>query len=524
LASSPTGHAPRALAVALAVIAAGGIAHAQAPRQPAAGAPAQRAPDLDQPVTEPRGVTVLRGGIAGGQPAARTIIPVAPTEPSFVQRAPTAAQSRTRRQTQGAVVGNVRRPVTGAVRAPVYDGRASTLGVVPPPAPPPPRRRPPEADPFAPTGLRLGTFILRPAVEAGIGFTDNVNATAGARTGSAFSRLATEARLDSDWSRHAIGLRGRIERQDFRSNAAEPRTTIDTAATLRLDATRTSRIDAQANYRRAPDSTSGLVLPAAALNRPDVEQIGGQAGITQRFARLEVSLRGTYDQFRFGSTDLADGTRLSNRSRDANLRTLNLRAGYDLTPALQPFVEALYAERRFLVDIDPVTGRPQGSDLLIPRAGFAFDMGTMLRGEFAVGWATQRPRDDTLARTSGLTLDGNVAWAVTPLTTVRVIARSNILDTAASGGAGGLTREGIVQVDHALLRNLTLSGSGGIAIDDFAGVTRTDRRLTATLAAVWRLNRNAALRVAATHQRQTSNVPGNDVRVNTVEGGIRFEY
>lgn len=522
MASRPIGFAPLGLCIAVVLVAAADGVWAQTSQPQRSVTP--RAADLDQPVTEPRGLTVLRGGIAGGQPTAGTVIPVAPTEPSFVRRAPSTAQSRTQRQTQGAVAREVRRPVTGAVRAPVFDGRASDLGVVSPPAAPPQRRRPVEVDPFAPTGLRVGAFVLRPAVEAGVGYTDNVNGTAQGRVGAGFSRLAAEARLESDWSRHALGLRGRIERQDFFTGATEPRTIIDTAATARLDATRTTRIDAQATFRRAPDTTTGIALPAAAINRPNVDQLGAQAGITQRFARLEVGLRGTYDQFRYGTTDLADGTRLSNRVRDANLRTLNLRVGYDISPAVQPFIEALYAERAFLAPIDPSTGRPQGSDVLIPRAGIAFDMGAMLRGELAIGWATQRPRDETLARTQGLTLDANIAWAVTPLTTVRVIARSNILDTAASGGAGGLTREAILQVDHALLRNLTLSASGGIALDDFAGVNRLDRRLTATLAAVWRLNRNASLRVAASHQATTSNLPGNNIRANTIEGGLRFEY
>src|SRR5690606_36241282 len=40
------------------------------------------------------------------------------------------------------------------------------------------RGRPAEDDTFAPTGVRVGTFVLRPRLDQGIGFTSNASSSA----------------------------------------------------------------------------------------------------------------------------------------------------------------------------------------------------------------------------------------------------------------------------------------------------------------------------------------------------------
>lgn len=443
---------------------------------------------------------------------------------TFVRDPPPNPRSRTQRPVQGRVQRPTQVETTGAQQRRVYDPRASTLGeVTAEVAPAPVRRRQQEADPFSPVGIRVGSFILRPSIEASIGWTDNANASANNRQRSAFSRLTAEGRLDSDWRVHALGLRLRAERQDFARGGLEPSLTLDAAATARIDVTRDTQIDAGVSFRRAPDSATAFDLPVTAVSRPDLDTTSVNGAVTQRFGRIAVRLRGQYDQLRYGDTGLADGTRLSNAVRDVNVSTVSLRAGYEIAPGLSPFIEASANRRDFRQDLDAF-GVLQGSSGTAARGGIAADFSPKLRGELALGYLVQRPRDASLQEFSGFTVDGSLEWSISPLTTLRAVARTGVLDTSTPGAFGGISRDATFTLEHALTRNVLISGTLGLGIDDFAGVTRTDRRLSAALAATWRFNRQMSLRLEATRQQLRSTVPANDTVTNTVQSTLRVEF
>jgi hypothetical protein len=443
---------------------------------------------------------------------------------TFVREPPPNPRSRTQRPVQGVVQRPTQIETTEAVRRRVYDPRASTLGEVAAEiAPAPVRRRQQEVDPFSPLGIRVGSFILRPSIESGIGWTDNANVSATNRQRSAFSRVAAEGRLDSDWRIHALGLRLRAERQDFARGGLEPNLTLDAAVTARVDVTRDTQMDAGASFRRAPDSATTFDLPVTAVGRPDLDTTSVNAAVTQRFGRIALRLRGQYDQLRYGDTDLADGTRLSNASRNVDVSTVSLRAGYEVAPGLSPFVEVSGNRRDFRQDVDAF-GTIQGSSGTAARGGVAVDFGPKLRGEFALGYLIQRPRDPSLQEFSGFTIDGSLEWSISPLTTLRAVARTGILDTSTPGAFGGIARDAIFTLEHALTRNVLVSGTVGLGIDDFAGITRTDRRFSAALAATWRFNRQMSLRLEATRQQLRSTAPANDTVTNTVQSTLRIEF
>jgi hypothetical protein len=512
---------------AVAVAAAFGLAarvHAQSP-EPIAPPPTPA--QVVRPPPAEEGGAGLRGGLDRPPSRPTTAEPPASARRAtdFVQPPPANPRARTQRPTQGAVRRETQRDLAGQTRRRVYDPRASTLEQPQEtPAAPPRRRRPTESDPFAPQGIRVGGFVLRPAVEAGLGFTTNANQTAAGAQASAYSKLAAEARLDSDWSAHALGLRLRIERQDFRVETIDPRIIVDSALTGRVDVTRDTQVDGGASYRRAPDASTTTTLTAAALGRPIQETTSFNAGLTQRFGRASVRLRGQYDQLRYGDTLFSDGSRASNSLRNVDVGTVTLRAGYDVGGGFTPFIEISANRRDFLQDVDPVSRLLQGSEGGVARGGFAFDLGPKLRGEIAGGYLVQRPREGTFEDLRTWAVDGFLDWSITPLTTLRFLARTGITDTQTTGAWGAISRDFTWTLEHALQRNVLVSGSIGLGYDDFAGVTRLDRRLTATLAATWRLNRQTSLRLQAQRQQVRSTQPGNDATTDSVEAVLRFEF
>lgn len=432
---------------------------------------------------------------------------------------------RTSAVVQAPVLAPLRPQTTPPVQTPVLDPRAATSGgapIAPPPQPvvPPP----PDPTPFAPLGITLGSFTLRPAIETGVGFSDNANGTTTNQTRTGFTRNAAELLVNSNWSNHALGLRLRYEREDFFTSQVDARNNIDIQATGRIDVTRNTQIDVGGGFRRQPDSAFTFNLPVTTTGRPDLDTTTANVALTQRLGRFSVRLRGQFDQLRYGDTNLVGGGTLSNRSRNLDVTTLTLRGTYDITPSFSPFAEIAYNQRTYEVPIDPF-GLRQGSDGLTPRAGIALNFGPALTGEVAAGYLFQRQREPTIPRVEGFTVDGLVSYQLSGLTTLRFNARSGVLDSQQIGGStGGFTRDLFFTIEHAFRRNLIATATLNLGLDQFAGVVRTDKRLMGILALTWRLNRNVSFTTRYVYSRVDSNVAGVTQAASSIEGGLRIEY
>ena len=67
---------------------------------------------------------------------------------------------------------------------------------------------------FDPLGTRIGDFIVRPQIEEGLGYDDNVFGSSGNRLGSWIIGTHPSLLVNSDWSRDSIG--GYIGADDLR--------------------------------------------------------------------------------------------------------------------------------------------------------------------------------------------------------------------------------------------------------------------------------------------------------------------
>jgi hypothetical protein len=72
---------------------------------------------------------------------------------------------------------------------------------------------------YNPLGVRLGAFTLNGMVDAGPGFDSNLLGTKSNKTSDGFMDETASLSLDSDWSRHAVGVSGNMDsRQYFNNN------------------------------------------------------------------------------------------------------------------------------------------------------------------------------------------------------------------------------------------------------------------------------------------------------------------
>ena len=507
--------------------------------------------------------------LAGGWPmaAAQSVLQPALTDPRNPQKfdplkvppfgKPPAAADNTRTPTIPPAAGNTGFDATGALRkkkypklkpgdafpppsakrspppvlngapqkatAPQFSARAPYADVYRPSdaLPRPPRPFKPVSDPFEPLGIRVGGFVLKPSIEVTRGFDTNPNrATNG--PSSPYTVIAPELVVKSEWTRHEVGatLRGSTSSYDKVSSANRPQ--FDSKATARIDVSRDQRIDVEGRFLLGTEYPGSPNLTAGIAKLPIFTTIGGTLGYAQRFNRLELSVKGNFDRTTYRDSELTDGSTFSNRDRDYNQYGIQLRAGYELTPGVKPFVELGLDRRVHDLAVDR-NGERRDSNAVTPKLGTTFEFSRILTGEISVGYLTRTYEDPDLAPLKGLVADASLIWVPTGLTTVTLTAKSSADESILPDVSGALRRDFGLQIDHALRRWLIATLKFGTGFDDYIGLGRSDKRSSLGAALTYKFSREFWLKAEARHERLRSNELGSDYDASIFLVGVKLQ-
>ena len=195
-------------------------------------------------------------------------------------------------------------------------------------------------DPFAPTGVRVGTFDVYPAIELLGGYESNPTATEGG-AGAAVYTVAPEVKIE-------LGLvapfaQGRAARQLHRlfagqfADAEPPLPQWQSRRPYRCQ--RDTKINLGGRVLVSTDNPGSPNLRAGLAKLPLFTTFGGSAGVTQSFNRFELKLTGDAQRTAYQDSELTDGTTASNEDRNYNQFGGILRGSYEMTPGIKPFVE-----------------------------------------------------------------------------------------------------------------------------------------------------------------------------------------
>jgi hypothetical protein len=413
---------------------------------------------------------------------------------------------------------------TPAALTPVIRQPVATL---PDPEPPPaaPRRRRPESDdPYAPLGIDLDNgLILRPSLQQDAGYDSNPDRiSAATRKGSLLSRTEAGLGVESNWSRHSLNGQIRGAYTAFPDNAKANRPDAEGRLGLRLDLTREARIDSEVRFKIDTQRPGSPELGGGVRNRPLTTAYGASLGGTQAFNRLQVSVRGDADRFSFEDAKLANGQSLDQGDRMYNQYGARARIGYEATPGLIPFAEALTDTRLYDRSIDS-TGFRRDSTSFAGRAGSTFEITRTLTGEASAGYRVRDYEDVRLRNTKGVIADASLIWSASALTTLRLRGASEIDETSLANASGVLTRVAALEVSHDFRRWLT--GTAGIAFSqlDYQGIRLREDGLAARIGLEYKFTRELAARATFLHERLKSTAPNADYTANSVLLGVRLQ-
>ena len=375
-----------------------------------------------------------------------------------------------------------------------------------------------EDEPYAAPGIRVGSFILRPTLEQGIEWTSNAQSTA---SGSSdfLSRTSLGLEAASDWSRHsaALSLNGTYRTSITGSGFSE--FTGSAAADVGLDVGNDYRINAGAGYSRGPEEATSPSVISGTLSRPLRQTLTGSLGVEKHSGLLRAALTGNVERSTYGVATLSTGGSVSQADRNNTLYSATLRGGYEISPALVPFVEVEYGRRLYDQRLD-AGGFARSANRYGARAGVEFDMGEKLDGELSAGWITEKLDDTRLAAISAFSLDADINWSPIRGTIVNLNAGTDIEGSTTAGSSGSVLYDASLSVTRELRANLTATALIGAGWRRYAASSDRDTTLNGELSLTWWMNRYAGIRGRASHERVSSNVAGRNSQTTTVYLGL----
>ncbi|WP_161992768.1 outer membrane beta-barrel protein [Aureimonas leprariae] len=372
-------------------------------------------------------------------------------------------------------------------------------------------------DPFAPIGIRLGTFILFAALDQSTGWSSNLDQSPRSTNG-AFSDTTLSTRLASDWSRHAAELDMLANyRRDFAGeNRSNPDVTLDGRVRLDIDRLTTSNLRGGFVYRKEDASDLDPVADAGG-ERPDLLNYSASADLQHEFG--EAFARGTVAAVR--ETKDRDGGIGATLDENFNTYTGALRAGYRISPAIAPFAEASLGRRVFDDEFD-ATGTTRDSTIAALRGGVSVDFGEKLTGEVAAGYAWNVPKADRLGTAASPTVDAKIAWSPQRGTDVELTAATTFDPDTSAPTTSTLYQTGL-GLRHRATARLDLDTALTFGYRDSELRTDQERTWGASAGFTYWLNRSLALIGRASHDDVNRLHSDGDYSVDAVKLGIRLQ-
>jgi hypothetical protein len=341
-------------------------------------------------------------------------------------------------------------------------------------------------------GIRLGTFVLRPALTEGIGYeTQKVGGGSDERS---FSQTTLRGTLTSDWSRHQLTVSGEGVWQENISGTSETEPSADIQADLRLDLAEETIAHITAGYTFFREDTIAPNATVDAAQQADVNTFTGGLSFERSLGLLRGRIGARAIRTTYGDVTLSDGTRLSQSDRNTTAGELTTRIGYELSPAIVPFVEGKYLRTGYDTTADAF-GYRRASDTYTGETGVAVDFGEKLSGELAAGYVLRQFEDGRLSDVSGLAIDGNATWSPHRGTDVSLDLITALEESTTPGESGPIVYALRGTITREVRENVVARLGGGYVYRDYVddqGIA-DEQVYSVTAGLTWSLNRYLAL-------------------------------
>jgi hypothetical protein len=342
-------------------------------------------------------------------------------------------------------------------------------------------------EPVDPTGIRMGSFLLRPSVNNSVE-TERTKSN-GTSTRRDYLSTAIRGTLSSDWSRHSLTVTGEgIFERNFHGGEDDIQPEGQVDADLRLDLADDTIAHITGGYRFSREEDYDPNAVGGAATQPGVHEFNGGLSVERDLGKIRGMAAVDLSRARYTEAKLSDGTTISMKDRNRTGIDGRLRLGYELSPALIPFVEVATGHTFYDLNRDS-SGYARSSQSYAARTGVEFDLGEKLRGEIGAGYELVDYEDSRLKSVDAITFNGNAIWSPQRGTEVDLGLRTTVQDSTTPGQSGWVEYQLTAEVAHELRDNVVARLTGSTTLRDFPSGISDETVWVAGAGLTWAINR-----------------------------------
>ncbi|CAN5616483.1 outer membrane beta-barrel protein [soil metagenome] len=324
-------------------------------------------------------------------------------------------------------------------------------------------------------GIRLGSFLVDPALGVTPGFSDNVYLDNNNKKSDIYAQITPYVNIASDWSSHRLAITASGDLRRYAHQTLKNQNAWYVYSQGRLDVTSDLAVQFDGQLDRSYESpyvedvVANLTAPSTYLRKSAAIKATYQPGRSRLIGTLDVN------SYRFNALVFANGGTRDQRFRD---RVIYRAAGlyeFALSPSLSVYGQTTY-DRTDYSALLPGGIANRDSTALNVVAGANFDFAGLARGSLGVGYSRRKYAAAAIyQKAQGVSVQAKVEYFPTELTTVGLSLQRQLQDASLGGRGAYWDNRFSLGVDHELLVNLILSANADFARRTYSEVGgRTD--------------------------------------------------
>ena len=352
-------------------------------------------------------------------------------------------------------------------------------------------------------GVEFNSFVFRPSVSESDGFNSNTLGAAG--SGSAEANTAASLRVNSDWSRDALGASFGVNSVHYFEEPIASFTSwnaaIGGALNLGNDTATLSYAHMVRNLTATDLGVAGVVAPVPYA----VDDI--RASYLKLFSRFSLTPAFDYQSYGFGQA--AGAVPVNDNDLNHEIESGSLATRYEFSPG-NAAVLILHVSRA-VFGVQPINNYTDEAVF----AGLDSRGAQLVQYRALAGFDSRRfPNARTAVNTPVFELD--TVWTPTELDTVTLTGFRSLDNPTTPFALNQTVTQGRLQLDHELRQDVFLRADIGYGLSQEtvfgAGApTEQQRQMNFGVAAFWNFNRNMRATLSYNYSSGTSNGPSNNV-------------
>jgi hypothetical protein len=353
------------------------------------------------------------------------------------------------------------------------------------------------------SGIQLGGFTIRPALDQSIFNNSNVTGTGGANAGSWGSETTGSVSAASGWSRNSLDASVGFDHQQYFALPADNYTNWNAG----LGGGYTiGDSELLAAYSHSSVTQLGTTIGTAQSSTPALNTTDtGELSYTFNFGRFAVTPTLDVSAYRFGPITQG-GIQQSQTNLDRNVVAGGVVTRYAMTGA----AGLLFVARGSNSDyINPQAGQPSNnSTSAIVLAGLDYQAESVWRYSLLVGVEHTEFAAAQFGSVTAPIISADVVYTPTGVLTITGSATRSIEDTDTTASAGYVLSQANLVLDYELMRNVLLQGRAGFQHADYIkGSSQNEETVGGGI--TWLINQDVRLSLNDDYTNQTS--PGTVV-------------